>query len=145
MASKDDKRNQKIIADYVATQNKSEAARMNNVSEATVRRILKMANVQDITKKIEQKRVENTQSTLEYMQTQHDTKKRIIDKLLNAIERKTKEDLDKLNIKDLATAYGIILDKELKLLELTKATENNANNGIITELIGALNNAKKSQ
>ena len=29
------------------------------------------------------------------------------------------------NIKDLATAYGIILDKELKVLELNKKNDNN--------------------
>ena len=52
------------------------------------------------------------------MQTQHETKKRILDKILKAIETKA-DDIDMFtNIKDLATAYGIILDKELKVLEL---------------------------
>ena len=54
------------------------------------------------------------------MQTQHETKKRILDKILTAIETKA-EDVDMFtNIKDLATAYGIILDKELKVLELQR-------------------------
>ena len=72
-------------------------------------------------KKLETKKEENTQSTIEYMQTQHETKKRILDKILKAIEIKA-EDVDMFtNIKDLATAYGIILDKELKVLELQRS------------------------
>ena len=51
------------------------------------------------------------------------------------------------NIKDLATAYGIIIDKELKSLELKiKSKENEETekkNGVIDELIGALNKAKE--
>lgn len=144
MAKIDDAKEKKIIADYITTQNKCEAARMNGVGESSVRRILKKANQKEIAKKVEQKRVENTQSTLEYMQTQHETKKRILDNLLYAIERKSLDEIQDLNIKDLATAYGIILDKELKLAELTRASESAVNNGIINDLIGALNNAKKS-
>ena len=144
MAPIDDAKEKKIIADYITTQNKSEAARMNGVAESSVRRILKKANQKEIAKMSEQKRIENTQSTLEYMQTQHETKKRILDNLLYAIERKSLDEIQDLNIKDLATAYGIILDKELKLAELTRASEGVVNNGIINDLIGALNNAKKS-
>ena len=39
-----DEQRQKIIADYVINQNKSETARMNGVTEATVRKILKEDN-----------------------------------------------------------------------------------------------------
>ena len=118
MAKLTDLEKKKIIADYVDNQNFSETARINNVNESTVRRIVKSENYKEITRKAEQKKQENTLSTIEYMQTQHETKKRILDKILNAIETKA-EDIDMFtNIKDLATAYGIILDKELKVLEL---------------------------
>ena len=115
-----DKQKKKIIADYVENQNYRETGRMNNVSEATIRSIIKNADNIDITQKIAQKKEENTQTTLEYMETQHETKKRILDKILKAIETKA-DNIDMFtNIKDLATAYGIILDKELKVLELRK-------------------------
>ena len=139
-----DKQKKKIIADYVENSNYSETARINNVNEKTVRRIV--AGDKDMAQKAEQKKLENTQSTLEYMDSQHETKKRIIGKLLKAIEEKS-ENIDMFtNVKDLATAYGILIDKELKYLEarsVLNETNKTAKNGIITELIGALNNAKE--
>ena len=120
-----DKKKKKIIADYINNQNYRETGRINNVSEANVRRIIKNVDNIDITQKCAQKKEENTQSTLEYMEKQHETKKRIIDKLLNAIETKSDKVDMFTNIKDLATAYGIILDKELKVQELKyKKVEN---------------------
>ena len=120
MAKLTDKQKKKIIADYIETQNYCEAGRINNVNESTVRRIIKDEDYEDIARKSEQKKLENTQSTIEYMQTQHESKKRILDKILKAIESKA-ENIDMFtNIRDLATAYGIILDKELKVLELQK-------------------------
>ena len=125
MAKLTDKQKKKIIADYVETQNFSETARMNGISDKTVKRIVDNMNNIDVVEKIEQKKKENTQSTIEYMQTQHESKKRILDKILKAIEEKA-DNIDKFtNIKDLATAYGIILDKELKVLELNKKNDNN--------------------
>lgn len=129
MAKLTDKQKKKIIADYVENQNYSETAKMNNVSDMTVRRIVE--DNKDVLEKVEQKKQENTQSTIEYMQTQHETKKRILDKILKAIETKA-EDIDMFtNIKDLATAYGIILDKELKVLELNKGVESKETNRIM--------------
>lgn len=117
------KEKQKIIADYIDNQNYSETARMNGVSVNTVKNIVLADN--EIADKCKQKKQEHTQSTLDYMQQQHEAKKRILDKLLRGMELKT-DDLDnisKMNIKDMATAYGIILDKELKVLELNKNSE----------------------
>ena len=125
MAKLTDKQKKKIIADYVETQNFSETARMNGISDKTVKRIVDNMNNIDVVEKVEQKKQENTQTTIEYMQTQHESKKRILDKILKAIEEKA-DNIDKFtNIKDLATAYGIILDKELKVLELNKKNDNN--------------------
>lgn len=123
MAKLTDKQKKKIIADYVENQNYCETARMNNVSDVTVKDIV--SKDKSTLEKLEQKKQENTQSTIEYMQTQHESKKRILDKILKAIEEKA-DNVDMFtNIKDLATAYGIILDKELKVLELNKKNENN--------------------
>lgn len=118
MAKLTDSQKKKIIADYVDNQNYSETAKINSVSVDTVRRLV--LNDDEVVNNLKQKKLENTQSTIEYMQTQHETKKRILDKLLKAIEEKS-DNVDMFtNVKDLATAYGIILDKELKVLELQR-------------------------
>lgn len=125
MAKFTDLEKKSICADYIDCQNYSEVARKYNVSVEAIRRVVKEND--EVVKKLELKKEENTQSTLEYMQTQHETKKRILDKLLHAIEVKA-EDIDILtNIKDLATAYGIILDKELKVLEINKGIQEKDN------------------
>lgn len=111
-----DKQKKKIIADYLENQNYSETARINGVSNNTVKSIFN--ENKDNSKKLIQKKEENTQSTLDYMENQHQTKKRILEKILRSIEIKA-DDIDKLDsIKDLATAYGIIIDKELKKREM---------------------------
>lgn len=139
MAKLTDLEKKKIIADYVDNQNYSETAKMNNVSVDTVRRLV--LNDDEVVNNLKQKKEENTQSTIEYMQTQHETKKRILDKILTAIETKA-EDVDMFtNIKDLATAYGIILDKELKVLELQRSKSETENE--LTKLDELLKEIKK--
>lgn len=116
-----DKQKKKIVADYIESQNYKQTGIKNNVDTETVRRVVK--EDEDFAKKLERKKEENTQTTLEYMDKQHETKKRILDKLLKGIELKA-DDIDMFtNVKDLATAYGIIIDKELKALELKQKRE----------------------
>lgn len=131
-----DLKKKKIIADYIETQNYSETGRMNNVSDKTVKRIVERDA--DVVKKVEQKKEENIQSTIEYMQTQHESKKRILDKILKAIEKKADNVDTFTNIKDLATAYGIILDKELKVLELQRDIGNNKELTKVEELLAKI-------
>lgn len=116
-----DKQKKKIVADYIESQNYTQTGIKNNVDTETVRRVVKADK--DFARKLERKKEENTQTTLEYMDKQHETKKRILDKLLKGIELKA-DDIDMFtNVKDLATAYGIIIDKELKALELKQKRE----------------------
>lgn len=141
MAKFTDLEKKNIIADYVDCQNYSEVARKYGVSVEAIRRIVK--EDKDIVKKLEIKKQENTQSTIEYMQTQHETKKRILEKILKAIESKA-EDIDMFtNIKDLATAYGIILDKELKVLELQKNNVNSDELAKVEELLSKIEQEAK--
>jgi hypothetical protein len=133
LAKLTDKQKKKIIADYVETQNYSETARRNNVSDVTVKDVV--TKNETTLKILEQKKQENTQSTIEYMQTQHESKKRILDKILKAIEEKA-DNIDMFtNIKDLATAYGIILDKELKFMEMQRGNANNEELNKVRELL----------
>lgn len=108
---------QKIIADYINNQNARETARMNGVSNYAVHKIID--NNEDIKQKITAKREETTTNMLEYFASQQTMKGRILNKLLKAIEEKS-EDADTNTLKELATAYGIIMDKELKILEMQR-------------------------
>lgn len=141
-----DKEEKKIIADFVETNNYSETGRLNNVSDKTVKRVIDRQDDKEMVKKVEEKKKENTISTLEYMDKQHETKKRVLDKLLRGIELKADDikNIDKMNIKDLATAYGIILDKELKLKEIEQKLNENTNfdsiNSMIINIADLINN-----
>jgi virulence-associated protein VapD len=117
MGSKyNEKQVSKIISDYTVNQNLRETARMNKVAVNTVKNMLKAHP--DIAKVCEKKQFDNTQSTLEYMDKQHKIKKELVANILEAMNTKSLN-LDLFtNIRDLATAYGIIIDKELKIVEL---------------------------
>ncbi len=126
-----DKKKKLIIADYIECGNYSEVARKHNVSDTTVRKLVKSDKTSS--KKIEQKKEENTQDVLAYMDSLKDRKKTIVDKLLKAIENKA-DNLDNFtNIKDVASAYGIIIDKELKLREIKNQTSNSENGVVIVD------------
>lgn len=137
-----DKEKQKIRADYIETGNLRETARINNVSDDTVKRTIQ--EDKKIMQKLAQKKEENIKSTLEYMEEQHEAKKRLLDKLLKGMEVKAEEIDMFTNIKDLATAYGIILDKELKLKEINQKLNENTSfeniNAMITNIASLINN-----
>ena len=146
-----DKQKKKIMADYIDNNNYSETARMNNTTDTTVRRIIR--ENKEVLEKVEQKKEENSQDMFEYMKNKDNDKKRIVDLCFEALDKKL-SNLDMFtNVKDIATVYGIIMDKELKFreLELRKQEIENqkntsvTNNGIITDLLGALENAKENR
>ena len=118
----DDKTRKKIVADYIECQNYREVARKYGVHHSTVKRIAEERDSEEIIQKATQKKEENTQSVLEYMGTQAQRTKGLLDKLLTAMEDKAGA-LDMFtNIRDLATAYGIVVDKELKFAEMKYLT-----------------------
>lgn len=126
-----DKKKKLIIADYIECGNYSEVARKHNISDTTVRKLVK--SDENSSKKIEQKKEENTQDVLAYMDSLKNRKKVIVEKLLTAIEDKV-DNLDNFtNIKDVASAYGIIIDKELKLREIKNQTSNSENGVVIVD------------
>ena len=116
MAKLTDKDKKKIIADYKECQNYSEVGRKYNITDNAVRKIV--LNDKNSAKKFEQKGIENTEEVLEAMKKRSKTKIDLVDKILKAMDGKL-DNIDMFtNIKDLATAYGIIIDKELKVKEL---------------------------
>jgi transposase-like protein len=126
-----DKKKKLIIADYIECGNYSEVARKHNISDTTVRKLVK--SDENSSKKIEQKKEENTQDVLAYMDSLKNRKKVIVEKLLTAIEDKV-DNLDNFtNIKDVASAYGIIIDKELKLREIKNQASNTESGVVIVD------------
>ena len=115
-----DKQKKKIIADYVENNNYSETARMNNVSEYTVRKLCKDDNNKEIKEKIEQKKQENTKSMLEMIANTNEKRLNAISKLVDAIDDKAEKVDQFTSVRDLASAYGVMIDKELKFAEMQK-------------------------
>ncbi len=105
----------KIIESYVECQNYSEVARKFKVSATTVKSIVD-GDTKTL-KNLEQKKEENTKNVLNEMSKRSQKKIQILDKLLNSIEKKATQIDKNTNIKDLATAYGILIDKDLKIAE----------------------------
>jgi hypothetical protein len=143
-----DKQMKKIISDYAMNNNKSETARINNVTETTVRRLLNKNN-DEVKEKVEQKTEENTKDILEYIDTQFDKQKKVIELSLEALENKLRKPDSFTNVKDIATVYGIFSDKAIKTKELKlkekelnlREKENNNVMNKLDELLEAQKNA----
>lgn len=130
-----DKQKQKIIADYIETQNYCETARINKTDESTVRRIVKSQDNAEIKKKTEEKKEQNTKDILKYMDKIYDKQKKIIDLSLDAlIEKLQKPDMF-TSVKDIATVYGVIFDKALKYKEVQRMNGNNSGVEKVNELL----------
>lgn len=138
MAKLTDKQKKKIIADYVDNGNYSETARMNNTTDTTVRTIIK-DNKDMALEKMEQKKQQNTKDILEYMEETKDKRKKVIDLCLEKMEERLNKD-ELMNIKDIATAYGVLVDKSLKVNEM-KSNGNNLNTNVPTIKLEVVDNS----
>lgn len=135
-----DKKRKEIIAYYTECQNYCETGRRFKVAESTVRNLVK--NNQEISKICEQKNKENTKSVLEAMDERKDKKIKLLNHLLDAMDKKA-ENVDMFTtLRDLAMAYGTVLDKEIKLKELDlKGKGNQETLDKLDELLEAQKNA----
>lgn len=123
-----DKQKKKIIADYIENQNFSETARINGVNKSTVKRLIDSGYDKDVQQKATQKKEENTKDILEYMDSKVEDQKEIIDLTMQALKEKLSNPDILMSIKDIATVYGVIVDKALKWKELqVKNGDNNKN------------------
>ena len=140
-----DRQKKKIIADYVDNGNYSETARLNNTTDTTVRTIIK-ENKNITLKKMEQKKEENTQDMLQYLESKKEDKKRVIELCFKALEDKLASPDMFTSIRDIAMVYGIIVDKDLKIKEI-EATKNNVEdiNKNISNIANLLNNPKPNR
>lgn len=123
-----DKQKKKIIADYIENQNFSETARINGINKSTVKRLIDSGYDKDVQQKATQKKEENTKDILEYMDSKVEDQKEIIDLTMQALKEKLSNPDILMSIKDIATVYGVIVDKALKWKELqVKNGDNNKN------------------
>lgn len=115
---KADKEIKEIIAYYLDCNNYSETARKFGMSDTGVKKLIDRESNKESTKLLEEKKNNNTQEVMQDMDDRKETVKRILGKLLKGIEDKS-DNVDMFtSIRDLAMAYGTIVDKEFKRQEL---------------------------
>lgn len=130
-----DKQKKKIIADYIENQNFSETARINGVNKSTVKRLIDSGYDKDVQQKATQKKEENTKDILEYMDSKVEDQKEIIDLTMQALKEKLSNPDILMSIKDIATVYGVIVDKALKWKELQVKTGDNNKNDFANSIV----------
>ena len=105
-----DKQKKKIIADYMENGSYRATARMNGVSDDTVRRVV--LSDDEILQKAEKKKEQNTMDMLAYMDSRKEQAQGVIDDYLDALANPEKIATAKLS--EIATALGIVVDKFTK-------------------------------
>ena len=102
-----DKQKKKIVADYLELGSYNATAKRNGVSNHTVKRIV--AEVPEISEKIQQKKEENTADIVAYMERQRGVVCEIIGKGLEALN--SPEKLAEATPAQITTAIGTLIDK----------------------------------
>lgn len=105
-----DEQKKKIIADYVERGSYNATAKMNGVTHQTVKRVVNEST--EITKKVQQKKEQNTLDMLAYMDSRKEQAQSVIDDYLRALADPTKIETAKLS--EIATTLGIVVDKFMK-------------------------------
>ena len=102
-----DKRKKKIVADYLELGSYNAAAKLNGVANHTVKRIV-LENP-EISDKIQQKKAENTEDVLAYMESKRGIVCEIIGKGLAVLN--DEEKLREAPPAQITTARGTLIDK----------------------------------
>lgn len=102
-----DKQKKKIVADYLELGSYNATARKNGVSNHTVKRIV--LETPEISKKVQQKKEQNTADILSHMESQKDEVIKVLDEYLAAMRDPAK--IRRAGVVQLATALGIVIDK----------------------------------
>lgn len=119
MAKLTDMQKRRIAAEYVAGDgniSQRTLAVKYHVSQKTVSKILSDAN---ITKKVSEKKAENTLSMLAYLDSRKDAAQALIDQILVA----TPGDIDKASLRDKMGALKILSDTFCKPVDSVSAAE----------------------
>ena len=105
-----DRQKKQIIADYVELGSYRAVGRKNAVAPGTVKKVV-TSNTQ-ITRKFAQKKKQNTQEMLAFMDSRKDAAQDVIDVYLKALT--DPEKLSDASLAQIATAFGIVVDKFTK-------------------------------
>lgn len=134
-----DRQKKKIIADYVQSGSYNAAAKMNGVSNHTVKRVV--INNPETSEKIQQKKEENTADIISYMESQKDDVCAVLKICLN--ELKNPEKYAKVPPQQIATTMAILIDKytaDYGKAADTQSTEYDALTASLKELAKELEN-----
>lgn len=102
-----DKQKKKIVGDYLELGSYNAAAKKNGVSNHTVKRIV--LETPEISKKVQQKKEQNTADILSHMESQKDEVIKVLNEYLAAMRDPAK--IKRAGVVQLATALGIVIDK----------------------------------
>lgn len=102
-----DRQRKKIVADYLELGSYNATANRNGVSNHTVKRVV--LEVPDLSKKVKQKKAENTADILAYMESQRGLVCEIIGKGLAILN--DEEKLREATPSQITTALGTLIDK----------------------------------
>lgn len=101
-----DKQKKKIVADYLETQSVNATAKKNNISWKTTKLIIEQD--EELNRKLEQKKEQNTADILAYMESKRDEVCGIIDIGLSVLPDKIR---DARTASEVTTALGTLIDK----------------------------------
>lgn len=104
-----DKQKKMIIADYVELGSYNAVAKKHGIADSTVKRAV--CSDPGTTKKAEQKKKQNTLDMLAFMESRKQKTQDIIDQLLDSMPDK----IERASLVQLATAYGVLIDKSAML------------------------------
>lgn len=102
-----DRKRKQIVADYLETQSVNAAATRNGVAWDTAKRVLDESG--DIEQKLEEKKAQNSEDILAYMESQRKTVCEIIGKGLTVLN--DPEKLKEATPAQITTAIGTLIDK----------------------------------
>lgn len=102
-----DRQKKKIVADYLELGSYNATANRNGVSNHTVKRVV--LEVPEISKKVKQKKAENTADILAYMESKRGLVCEILEKGLNVLN--DEEKLREATPAQITTALGTLIDK----------------------------------
>lgn len=125
MAKLSDRQHKQMIARYAETNNLHQVAREFGVSVTTVKRHI--SGDEKTLRIVMQKKEENTQDILSFMESRKGKVFDILDKIIEAMG--DDEKIRRTGLQSLATAYGIVIDKvtqnapQTDSLQLQKAKE----------------------
>lgn len=102
-----DRQKKKIVADYVQLQSYRAAARLNDVSDATVKKVVK--EDPESARLCAQKKRENSQDMLSYLESKRGEAQNLLGLYLQAMADPDK--IEQATLPQLSTAFGTIVDK----------------------------------